>query len=177
MPKEDSNILFSTSLVKNPPPPAYTAYFDDATIYAQIDHSNNTISAAAASVSSGAGGGILYNNNNNSLQNVDRKFISENQILSPLPPHQTLSSSSTSNCQNMVPSNNNNSSCLNSSADIMGLSSSSQTAALFPTMATANQFPSNNFQTLSLPNSNKQFLHDIVVTRSPLSFSEQESCV
>lgn len=147
MPKEDSNILFSTT--KNPPPPAYSAYFDDATIYAQIDHSNSATSGS---------GGLRNNINNSSLQNVDRKFISENQILSTLPPpHPTLlSSSSTSNCQNMVPplSSNNNSSCLNSSdINIMGLSSSSQTssaatAALFPTMATANQFPPNNFQTL-----------------------------
>lgn len=174
MPKEDSNMLFSSSIVKNPPPPSYTnSFFDDATIYAQIDH--NSVGSSTL-----CGGQILRNN---SLQNVDRKFIndSQSQLLAEHDPQSQLNpvtsqlphTTSSTNSQNLVSSNNKSS--LNNS-DIIGLASSSQTATF--SSISANQFPNSSFQTLSLSNSNnKQFLHDIVVTRCPLSFSEQESCV
>lgn len=153
------------------------AYFsDDATIYAQIDH-NKSVTANNASSLSAPNGQLL----NNSLNDVDRnvsggggQIIREhnshfNPMISPLS-HPT---SSSINYHNVMSNSSNSTNCINN-PDTMGVTSSAPTATF--TSIPSNQFPPNTFQHLSLGNVNKQYLHDMVA-RSPLSFSEQESCV
>lgn len=173
MPKGESN-LFPSNHINNPPPPDYSAYFnEDATIYAQIDHNKPTTANNANNL--GPNGQLL----NNSLNDVDRTNLSSggirehnshfNPVISPLS-HPT---SSSINYHNMMSNSSNSTNCINN-PEMMGVTSSPPTVA-FPTIS-SNQFPPNTFQHLSLGNVNKQYLHDMVA-RSPLSFSEQESCV
>lgn len=174
MPKEETKSLLN-HVKKPPPPPAYSAYFDDPTMYAQIDHCNyNNKSALGSSVGQmplnngslktvancGAGSALMTDHNS--------QFP---QMLSP------LTHTSTSNSQTMLISGNSigSTGCIGSS-----LSSSTTPTATFTSIsAGTNQFPSANYhtQTLPLSTANKQFLRDLVTVKTPLSFSEQESCV
>lgn len=79
MPKEDiKNQMNHNHIKKPPPPPAYTAYFDDPTIYAQIDHSSYNNSKTSStnllgnSATSLTNGGIL---------NQTAQYV---QLISPL---------------------------------------------------------------------------------------------
>lgn len=181
MPKEESKSLLNHTK-KPPPPPAYT-YFDDPTIYAQIDHCNFSKSSTAnllgssgqslnngslKTAGSGVGGSLMMTEHNSQF----------NQLLSPL----THTPSSTLSNQTMLISGNSigSSGCISNSGTL-SLTSSTTPTATFTSISTgaASQYPSSNYhtQTLPLPTANKQFLRDIVTTKTPLSFSEQESCV
>lgn len=173
MPKEETKTLLNHTK-KPPPPPAYSmgAYFDDPTIYAQIDHCNFSKSSTANLL--GSSGQSL---NNGSLKTVQFGMMSEsstqfNQLMSPL----THTPSSTLSNQTMLISGNSI-----GSSGTLSLTSSTTPTATFTSISagTASQYPSSNYhtQTLPLPAANKQFLRDIVTTKTPLSFSEQESCV
>lgn len=179
MPKEETKTLLNHTK-KPPPPPAYSmgAYFDDPTIYAQIDHCNFSKSSTANLL--GSSGQSL---NNGSLKTVGFAMMSEpssqfNQLMSPL----THTPTSTLSNQTMLISGNSigSSGCI-SSAGTLSLTSSTTPTATFTSLSagTASQYPSSNYhtQTLPLPSANKQFLRDIVTAKTPLSFSEQESCV
>ncbi|CRK98676.1 CLUMA_CG011994, isoform A [Clunio marinus] len=183
MPKDETKSLLNHAK-KPPPPPAYSAYFDDPTIYAQIDHCNFSKSSTANLL--GSSGQSL---NNGSLKTVGSGVSGSlmmteqntqfNQLLSPLT--QTPTSTTQSN-QTMLISGNSigSSGCISSSGTLSITSSTTPTATFTSISAGAtSQFPSNNYhtQTLPLPSANKQFLRDIVTVKTPLSFSEQESCV
>lgn len=185
MPKEETKSLLNHTKKPPPPPPAYSmgAYFDDPTIYAQIDHCNFSKSSTANLL--GSSGQSL---NNGSLKTVGsgiggslmmtEQTSQFNQILSPL----THTSSSTLSNQTMLISGNSigSSGCISNSGTLSLTSSTTPTATFTSISAgTASQYPSSNYhtQTLPLPSANKQFLRDIVTVKTPLSFSEQESCV
>lgn len=183
MPKEETKSLLNHTKKPPPPPPAYSmgAYFDDPTIYAQIDHCNfsksstaNLLGSSGQSLNNGSiktvgssiGGGLMMTENS--------QF---NQLISPL----THTPSSTLSNQTMLISGNSigSSGCISNSGT-MSLTSSTTPTATFTSLAgTTSQYPSSNYhtQTLPLPSANKQFLRDIVTVKTPLSFSEQESCV
>lgn len=172
MPKGESN-LFPSNHINNPPPPDYSAYFsnEDATIYAQIDHNKSTTANNANSLCPN-GGQLL----NNSLNDVDRNLSGSiggshhfNPMISPLS-HPT---SSSINYHSVMSNSSSSTNCINN-PEMMGVTSSAPTATF--TSLSSNQYPPNTFQHLSLGNVNKQYLHEMVA-RSPLSFSEQESCV
>lgn len=183
MPKEETKSLLNHT--KKPPnPPAYAAYFDDPTIYAQIDHCNfsksstaNLLGSSGQSLNNGSlktvasvgGGGLMMTEHNSQF----------NQVMSPL----THTPSSTLSNQTMLISGNSigSSGCISNSGTL-SLTSSTTPTATFTSIssgATGAQYPSSNYhtQTLPLPSANKQFLRDIVTAKTPLSFSEQESCV
>lgn len=182
MPKEETKSLLNHTKKPPPPPPAYSAYFDDPTIYAQIDHCNFSKSSTANLL--GSSGQSL---NNGSLKTVGSLggslMVTEqntqfNQALSPL----TQTPSSTISNQTMLISGNSigSSGCISNSGTLSLTSSTTPTATFTSISAgTASQYPSSNYhtQTLPLPSANKQFLRDIVTVKTPLSFSEQESCV
>lgn len=179
MPKEETKSLLNHTK-KPPPPPAYSAYFDDPTIYAQIDHCNFSKSSTAnllgssgqslnngslKTVGSGVGGSLMMTENS--------QF---NQLISPL----THTPSSTISNQTMLISGNSigSSGCISNSGTLSLTSSTTPTATFTSISAGAmSQYPSSNYQTLPLPAANKQFLRDVVTVKTPLSFSEQESCV
>lgn len=182
MPKEETKSLLNHA--KKPPnPPAYSAYFDDSTIYAQIDHCNfsksstaNLLGSSGQSLNNGSlktvgsvgGGGLMMTEQNSQFT----------QVMSPL----THTPSSTLSNQTMLISGNSigSSGCISNSGT-MSLTSSTTPTATFTSISTGttSQYPSSNYhtQTLPLPSANKQFLRDIVTVKTPLSFSEQESCV
>lgn len=182
MPKEETKSLLNHTK-KPPPPPAYSAYFDDPTIYAQIDHCNfsksstaNLLGSSGQSLNNGSvktvgslGGSLMMTEQNSQF----------NQALSPL----THTPSSTLSNQTMLISGNSigSSGCISNSGTLSLTSSTTPTATFTSISAgTMSQYPSSNYhtQTLPLPSSaNKQFLRDIVTVKTPLSFSEQESCV
>lgn len=178
MPKDENKTNLLNHHTKKPPPPAYSAYFDDATLYAQIDHCNYSKSSTATLL--GSSGQSL---NNGSLKTAvgisgvggggGNLMMSEqqqyNQLISPL----TSSSALLSNQTNQMLSNNSNN---------MGTLPYTSTTPTYTSITTsggvASPFQSSNYQTLPLTSSNKQFLRDLVTTtKTPLSFSEQESCV
>lgn len=181
MPKEETKSLLNHTK-KPPPPPAYCNYFDDPTIYAQIDHCNFSKSSTANLL--GSSGQSL---NNGSLKTVGSGGASLmmteqssqfNQVLSPL----THTPSSTLSNQTMLISGNSigSSGCISNSGTLSLTSSTTPTATFTSISAGAtSQYPSSNYhtQTLPLPSASKQFLRDIVTAKTPLSFSEQESCV
>lgn len=180
MPKEETKSLLNHTK-KPPPPPAYSAYFDDPTIYAQIDHCNlnksstlnllgssgqNLNNGSIKTVGSGVGGSLMVTEQNSQY----------NQLISPL----THAPSSTLSNQTILISglSNGSSGCLNNSGTLPLMSTPTSTATFTSiSSGTTSQYPSNNYQTLPLPSVNKQFLRDIVAVKTPLSFSEQESCV
>jgi hypothetical protein len=179
MPKEETKSLLNNTK-KPPAPPAYS-YFDDPTIYAQIDHCNFSKSSTANLL--GSSGQSL---NNGSLKTVGSSvggslMITEqnsqfNQLISPL----THTPSSTLSNQTMLISANSigSSGCISNSGTLSLTSSATPTATFTSISAgTTSQYPSSNYQTLPLPAANKQFLRDVVTVKTPLSFSEQESCV
>lgn len=174
MPKEETKSLLNHTK-KPPPPPAYS-YFDDPTIYAQIDHCNFSKSSTAnllgssgqslnngslKTVGSGVGGSLMMTEQNSQF----------NQLISPL----THTPSSTLSNQTMLISGNS----IGSSGCISNSGTSATPTATFTSISagTTSQYPSSNYQTLPLPAANKQFLRDVVTVKTPLSFSEQESCV
>lgn len=179
MPKEETKSLLNHTK-KPPPPPAYS-YFDDPTIYAQIDHCNFSKSSTAnllgssgqslnngslKTVVSGVGGSLMMTEQNSQF----------NQLISPL----THTPSSTLSNQTMLISGNSigSSGCISNSGTLSHASSATPTATFTSISAgTTSQYPSSNYQTLPLPTANKQFLRDVVTVKTPLSFSEQESCV
>lgn len=182
MPKEETKSLLNHT--KKPPnPPAYSAYFDDSTIYAQIDHCNfsksstaNLLGSSGQSLNNGSvktvgsvgGGGLMMTEQNSQF----------NQVVSPL----THTPSSTLSNQTMLISGNSigSSGCISNSGTLSLTSSTTPTATFTSISAgTTSQYPSSNYhtQTLPLSSANKQFLRDIVTVKTPLSFSEQESCV
>jgi hypothetical protein len=173
MPKDETKSLLNHTK-KPPPPPAYSAYFDDPTIYAQIDHCNFSSKSSTANLL-GASGQSLNNGSlktvGSSLMMTEQSSTQFNQLMSPHTTH-TPQSSTLSN-QTMLISGNSigSSGCISNSA-----TSSTPTA----TFTSISEYPSSNYhtQTLPLPTANnKQFLRDIVTVKTPLSFSEQESCV
>jgi hypothetical protein len=176
MPKEETKSLLNHSK-KPPPPPAYSAYFDDPTIYAQIDHCNFSKSSTANLL--GSSGQSLNNGSLKTVGSVGGSLMMTepntqfNQVLSPL----THTPSSTLSNQTMLISGNSI-----GSSGTLSLSSSTTPTATFTSISagTTSQYPSSNYhtQTLPLPSANKQFLREIVTAKTPcLSFSEQESCV
>jgi hypothetical protein len=173
MPKEETKSLLNHTKKPPPPPPAYS-YFDDPTIYAQIDHCNFSKSSTANLL--GSSGQSL---NNGSLKTVGGSLMMTeqnsqfNQLISPL----THTPSSTISNQTILISGNSigSSGCISNSGTLSLTSSTTPTATF--TSISASQYPSSNYQTLPLPTANKQFLRDVVTVKTPLSFSEQESCV
>lgn len=159
MPKDETKSLLNHT--KKPPPPAYSAYFDDPTMYAQIDHCSNYSKSSTATLlgSSGqslnngslktAGGSVMMTENNASHQ--------YNQLMSP------LTHTSSSNQTTML------------------IGGTTPTYTSITTSGAASPYQSTNYQTQTLPlttsSNNKQFLRDLVTVKTPLSFSEQESCV
>jgi hypothetical protein len=184
MPKEEKKSLLNHTK-KPPPPPAYSmgAYFDDPTIYAQIDHCNFSKSSTAHLL--GSSGQSLNNGSLKTLGSsvggsliMTEQNTQYNQLLSPL----THTPSSTLSNQTMLISGNSigSSGCISNSGTLSLTSSTTPTATFTSISAgTTSQYPSSNYhtQTLPLPSANKQFLRDIVTVKTPLSFSEQESCV
>ena len=78
MPKEEmKNQMNHNHIKKPPPPPAYTAYFDDPTIYAQIDHSSYNSKTSSTN---------LLGNSNTSLANggILNQTAQYVQLISPL---------------------------------------------------------------------------------------------
>lgn len=181
MPKEETKSLLNHTK-KPPAPPAYSAFFDDPTIYAQIDHCNFSKSSTANLL--GSSGHSL---NNGSLKTVGGSGLGAagglmmteqnaqqfNQVHTP--------SSTLSNQTMLISGNSIGSSGCISSTGTLPLSSSNTPTATFTSISAGatSQFPSSNYhtQTLPLASANKQFLRDIVTVKTPLSFSEQESCV
>lgn len=163
MPKDETKNLLNHASMK-PPPPAYSAYFDDPTMYAQIDHCNYNKSSTAAllgpsgqSLNNGslktAGGNVLMTENNSTSHQY-------NQLISPLT-HST----------NLTP-------------PTMLISAGAVTTPTYTSITAsgaASQYQSSNYLTQTLPlttsSNNKQFIRDLVAVKTPLSFSEQESCV
>ncbi|KAL7033601.1 hypothetical protein ACKWTF_007650 [Chironomus riparius] len=167
MPKDETkNILNHTT--KKPLPPAYSAYFDDPTMYAQIDHCNYSKSSTATLLGSSgqnlnngslktAGGNVLMNEHNSTSHQY-------NQLISPL-----------------THSSNPNPSTMLISGSVVS-TATTPTYTSITNSGVASQYQSNNYHTQTLPlltssTNNKQFLRDLVTVKTPLSFSEQESCV
>lgn len=167
MPKDETkNLLNHTT--KKPPPPAYSAYFDDPTMYAQIDHCNYSKSSTATLLGSSgqslnngslktAGGNVLMTEHNSTSHQY-------NQLISPL-----------------THSSNSNPSTMLISGSVIG-TATTPTYTSITSSGVASQYQSNNYHTQTLPlltssSNNKQFLRDLVTVKTPLSFSEQESCV
>jgi hypothetical protein len=160
MPKDETKSLLNHT--KKPPPPAYSAYFDDpATMYAQIDHCNYSKSSTATLL--GSSGQSL---NNGSLKTAVGGSVMMTEHGTP---HQY-------NHQLISPLTHTSSS--NPSTMLIG-GGTTPTYTSLTTSATASPYQSNNYhtQTLPLTSNNKQFLRDLVTVKTPLSFSEQESCV
>lgn len=170
MPKDEPKASLLNHHAKKPPPPAYSAYFDDATLYAQIDHCNYNKSSTATLL--GSSGQSLNNGSvktavgiggGGSLMMTEQQHSQYNQLISPL--------TSCNQANQMLSSNNN-----------LGTMPFTSTTPTYTSITTsggvASPFKSSNYQTLPLTSSNKQFLRDLVTTtKTPLSFSEQESCV
>lgn len=170
MPKDETKTSLLNHHAKKPPPPAYSAYFDDPTLYAQIDHCSYSKSSTATLL--GSSGQSL---NNGSLKTaVGLGAMSEqqqqyNQLISPL-----NASSALCNQNNQMLSSNN----INNAGTLPFTSTTPTYTSITTSGGVASPFQSSNYQTLPLTSSNKQFLRDLVTTtKTPLSFSEQESCV
>lgn len=144
-PKDDTKTIITNQ--QNSKPPAYSAYFDDQTIYAQIDHCNynksssNLLGSSATSLNNGC----LKTSSSGIMLDQPSQYV---QLISPNAQQQQN--------QNLILAGNN-SNCNNSSAQTSLVSS---------------------YHTQTLPlTSNKQYLREVVTVKTPLSFSEQESCV
>lgn len=177
MPKDETKTSLLNHHTKKPPPPAYSAYFDDPTLYAQIDHCNyNNKSSTTTATLLGSSGQSL---NNGSLKTgtvgiggggllmTEQQHSQYNQLISPL-----TSSSALCNQPNQLLTGSNN-------MGTLPFTSTTPTYTSISTSGIASPYQSSNYQTLPLTtSSNKQFLRDLVTTtKTPLSFSEQESCV
>jgi hypothetical protein len=170
MPKDETKTSLLNHHAKKPPPPAYSAYFDDPTLYAQIDHCGYNKSSTATLL--GSSGQSL---NNGSLKTAvgGGLLMSEqqqfNQLISPL-----NASSAHCNQNNQMLSSNN----INNTGTLPFTSTTPTYTSITTSGGVASPFQTSNYQTLPLTSSNKQFLRDLVTTtKTPLSFSEQESCV
>jgi len=168
MPKDETKSLLNHTKKPPPPPPAYSAYFDDPTIYAQIDHCNYNGKSSTTNLLATSGQSL----NNGSLKTVaaDPNAVQFTQMLSPLT---HTSTSAVSNQAMLLTGNNIGSTGCISNSGAAALTSS--TTPTFTSISTTSQYPASNYQTL--PVTNKQFLRDHVTVKAPLSFSEQESCV
>lgn len=179
MPKDETKTSLLNHHAKKPPPPAYSAYFDDPTLYAQIDHCSYNKSSTATLLGSsgqslnngslktavGLGGGI----GGGSLMMSEQQHSQYNQLISPL-----NASSALCNQNNQMLSSNN----INNAGTLPFTSTTPTYTSITTSGGVASPFQSSNYQTLPLTSSNKQFLRDLVTTtKTPLSFSEQESCV
>ncbi|CAO1408851.1 unnamed protein product [Diamesa tonsa] len=176
MPKEETKNLLNHSKKPPPPPPAYSAYFDDPTIYAQIDHCNYNQKSSSTNLL----GSSVTSLNNGCLKTGSGMMTEHNtqyvQLLSPL----SHTSSSTLNNQTLLLTGNSigSSGCISNTGTLTLTSSTTPTSI---STGTPSLFPSNNYHTQTLPmpttTTNKQYLRDLVTVKTPLSFSEQESCV
>jgi hypothetical protein len=183
MPKDETKQSLLNHHAKKPPPPAYSAYFDDPTLYAQIDHCNyNNNKSSTTSTLLGSSGqslnngslktgtvGIVGITSGGGLLMTEQQHSQYNQLISPL-----TSSSSAALCNqtNQMLGGSNN-------MGTLPFTSTTPTYTSISTSGVASPYQSSNYQTLPLTtSSNKQFLRDLVTTtKTPLSFSEQESCV
>lgn len=184
MPKDETKTSLLNHHSKKPPPPAYSAYFDDPTLYAQIDHCNyNNKSSTTTATLLGSSGQSLHNGSLKTatvgivgvtsggglmMTEQQHSHSQYNQLISPL----TSSSTALCNQTNQMLSNSNN-------MGTLPFTSTTPTYTSISTSGVASAYQSSNYQTLPLTtSSNKQFLRDLVTTtKTPLSFSEQESCV
>lgn len=179
MPKDETKTSLLNHHAKKPPPPAYSAYFDDPTLYAQIDHCNYNNKSSATATLLGPSGQSLNNGSlktgtvgivgvGGGLMMTEQQHSQYNQLISPL----TSSSAALCNQTNQMLSSSNNTGTL-------PFTSTTPTYTSISTSGVASPYQSSNYQTLPLTtSSNKQFLRDLVTTtKTPLSFSEQESCV
>lgn len=176
MPKEETKNLLNHSKKPPPPPPAYSAYFDDPTIYAQIDHCNYNQKSSSTNLL----GSSVTSLNNGCLKTGSGMMTEHNtqyvQLLSPL----SHTSSSTLNNQTLLLTGNSigSSGCISNTGTLTLISSTTPTSI---STGIPSLFPSNNYHTQTLPmpttTTNKQYLRDLVTVKTPLSFSEQESCV
>lgn len=159
---DNSNKNHLNHLKKLPPPPAYN-YFDEPTIYAQIDH-----------------GGTNYKTSSTSPFPLISPVSQQQQQQQPTTPLQ-LQSLNQSQLTLQLPTDHHSSSGSSHSQQQQHTPTSLQNHTPTSLQQQHHQMhqapPPPAPQPLQLPNNNKQYLREIVTVRTPLAFSQQESCV
>jgi hypothetical protein len=173
MPKDETKSLLNHT--KKPPPPAYSAYFDDPTMYAQIDHCNYSKSSTATLLASSG-----QSLNNGSLKTAGGSALMTdstsqfNQLISPLT-HTSSTTLGGNSTTMLIGAGNVN------VGGTLPFTTTTPTYTSITTTGAVSPYQSSNYHTQTLPltssSNNKQFLRDLVTVKTPLSFSEQESCV
>ncbi|XP_055546897.1 synaptogenesis protein syg-2 isoform X2 [Wyeomyia smithii] len=158
---DNSNKNHLNHLKKLPPPPAYN-YFDEPTIYAQIDHGSGfkTTSTSAFPLISPAS------------QVPAQPVLNQSQLTLQLQHQDHQSQQQQQQQQQHTPAslpNHHQQTTPTSLQQLHQLHHQQQQQQ--------QQQPQQQQQQQQLPNNNKQYLREIVTVRTPLAFSQQESCV
>ncbi|XP_055603290.1 hemicentin-1 isoform X2 [Uranotaenia lowii] len=174
---DNSNKNHLNHLKKLPPPPAYN-YFDEPTIYAQIDHGG---SGGGVGVGVGVGVGGNYKTSSSPYplispvssqmaptvpQQQQQQSLNQSQLTLPL--HQQQ--------QQQLPEHHPGSQH-HTPTSLQHHQSQQQLLTPTSSVAALQQLQLTQQQQQLPPNNNKQYLREIVTVRTPLAFSQQESCV
>ncbi|XP_065081716.1 synaptogenesis protein syg-2 [Ochlerotatus camptorhynchus] len=156
---DSSNKNHLNHLKKLPPPPAYN-YFDEPTIYAQIDHggSNYKTSTSPFPLIS-----PVSQQQGPTQQQQQQQSLNQSQLTLQL--------------QQQLPTDHHSHSQQHTPTSLQNHHQQHTPTSLQQPPPQLQLHQQQQQQQQQLPNNNKQYLREIVTVRTPLAFSQQESCV